>query len=102
MARWSLSSELKRFSGGICGHCAMLNRAGVGDQLSKQGVNIPETTSFLAVEHNTTTNEIPIMKGNASDLMTGLPLQSVYRTAKRSLPRTSMIADSVPCSSPDA
>ena len=39
---------------------AMLNRAEVRDHLSKQGLSIPETTRFLAAEHNTTTDEMTL------------------------------------------
>ncbi|MHB1082465.1 MAG: DUF2309 domain-containing protein [Prosthecobacter sp.] len=39
---------------------AMLNRAEVRDHLSTQGVSIPETTRFLAAEHNTTTDEMTL------------------------------------------
>ncbi|MCX6847929.1 MAG: Na-translocating system protein MpsB [Verrucomicrobia bacterium] len=45
----------------------MLNRAEVGDQLSKQGVNTPESPRFSAVEHDTTTNEIAILQGSDGD-----------------------------------
>ena len=39
---------------------AILNRAEIRDHLSKQGITIPETTRFLAGEHNTTTDEMTL------------------------------------------
>lgn len=39
---------------------AILNRSEVRDQLYKNGIRIPETTRFIAAQHNTTTDEITI------------------------------------------
>ncbi len=39
---------------------AIMNRAEVRSHLSKQGILIPASTRFLAVEHNTTTDEVVV------------------------------------------
>ncbi|MCP5369373.1 MAG: DUF2309 domain-containing protein [Rickettsiaceae bacterium] len=43
---------------------AILNRSEVRQEISKNGINIPENTYFIAAEHNTTTDEVSLYGKN--------------------------------------